>query len=127
MKQWKVIEFLVVEGETFINIHKRLQTVYKSETLDYSNVSRWVQRLIKNFENSKKLRNAIVRDMPCSGRLPNSVNQAYETKADTLVGTDRYITRNELAAELRVSHSSAYNIVDFPVFQKCVPAGSRDS
>ena len=36
MKHGTVIEFLVAEGKTPINIYKRLQTVYKDETLDYS-------------------------------------------------------------------------------------------
>ena len=41
MKQRAVVEFLVAKGKTLINIHNRLQTVHKDETLDYSNVWRW--------------------------------------------------------------------------------------
>ena len=40
LKQRAVIEFLVAEGVTTVNIYKRLQTVYKDKTLDYSNVWR---------------------------------------------------------------------------------------
>ena len=38
MKQRAVIEFLVAEGETPNNIHKRLLTVCKDEALDYDNM-----------------------------------------------------------------------------------------
>ena len=33
LKQRAVTEFLVAEGESTVNIHKRLQTVYKNKTL----------------------------------------------------------------------------------------------
>ena len=39
-KQRAVIEFLVSEGETPLNISKRLEKVYKSDAIDYSNVKR---------------------------------------------------------------------------------------
>ena len=48
LKQRVVIEFLVAEDETTANIHKRLQTVYKDKTLDYSNVWRRAHRLMTN-------------------------------------------------------------------------------
>ena len=35
MRQKAVIKFLVAEGETLINIHKKFQTVYKDEALNY--------------------------------------------------------------------------------------------
>uniref|UniRef100_A0A0L8HW53 Mos1 transposase HTH domain-containing protein n=1 Tax=Octopus bimaculoides TaxID=37653 RepID=A0A0L8HW53_OCTBM len=44
-KQRAVIEFLVAEGETPVNIHRRLKNVFEDNTLDYSNVCRWVRRL----------------------------------------------------------------------------------
>ena len=43
--QTAVIEFLVAEGETLVNILRRLQNVYMENTLDCSNVRRWVSRL----------------------------------------------------------------------------------
>ena len=118
MKQRAVIGFLVAEGETPINICKRLQTFHKDKTLDYSNVWRWTQHLIKNFKNFKKLETAIFRHMPRSGRLSTFVNLANETKTVTLIKADSYITLDELASELGVSHSSAHNIVDFLDFSK---------
>ena len=58
-KQRFVIEFLVPEGETPVNIHRRLQIVHKENTLDYSNVRRWVCRL-----NDEKVGVASVSDKP---------------------------------------------------------------
>ena len=42
-KQRAVIEFLVAEGETPLNIHKRLQNVYGDCAIDYSTVKRWAR------------------------------------------------------------------------------------
>lgn len=39
-RQRAVIEFLVLEGETANNIHRRLEKVYKRESLAKSNVYR---------------------------------------------------------------------------------------
>ena len=60
LKQRAVIEFLVAKGETTVNIHKRLRTVYKDNTLDYSIVWRWahllmIVRVRPNFEMNKVL------------------------------------------------------------------------
>ena len=43
--QRAVIEFLVAEKETVVNIHKRLRAVYRSCTVDRSTVGRWSQRV----------------------------------------------------------------------------------
>ena len=63
-KQRAVIEFLVAEGETPLNIHKRLQNVYGDCAIDYSTVKRWV-RWVKESEEVGK---ASVVDFPRSGR-----------------------------------------------------------
>jgi len=59
MKQRTVVKFLVAEGETPVNIYKRLQTVYIDKTLDYSNT---IQKAINGMapydvsQNQKKLK-----------------------------------------------------------------------
>uniref|UniRef100_A0A0L8FPW5 Mos1 transposase HTH domain-containing protein n=1 Tax=Octopus bimaculoides TaxID=37653 RepID=A0A0L8FPW5_OCTBM len=58
-KQRAVIEFLVAEGETPVNIHRRLQNVFE----DHSNVCRWVRRL-----KDEKVGTVSVADKPRSGR-----------------------------------------------------------
>ena len=105
LKQRTVIEFLVAEGETTVNIHKRLETVYKDKTLDYSNVWRWPHCLMTNSENSEfqELGNASLRDKPRAGHPSTSVNPANKTKADTLTRADGRITIDELASVLGVS------------------------
>ena len=71
-KQRAVIEFLVVEGKTPVNIHRRLQNVCTENTFDYSNVRRWGCRL-----NDEKVGTAHVANKPRSGRPSSSVNPAY--------------------------------------------------
>ena len=71
------------------------------------------QCLIKNLENSKQLRNAIIkRHASFSLPINFSTNPANEMKANTLIRADKRITLDELASELGVSHGSAQNIVD---------------
>ena len=122
-KQRAVIEFLVCEGETPVNIHRGLQNVYKEITLDYSNVRRWVCRL-----NDEKVGTASVADKPRSGRPSSSVIPANNAKSDALIREDRRTTLDELedrrttldelAESLGVSHGSAYNIVGSLGFSK---------
>ena len=120
LKQRAVIEFLVAERETTVNIHKRLQTVYKDKTLDYSNVWRWTHRLITTSENSEsqELGNASLRNKPRAGRQSTSVNPANKTKAGTVIRADRRITIDEFASVLGVSHGSAHNIVESLEYSK---------
>ena len=72
-KQRAVIEFLVAEGETSLKIHNRLRNVYKDNTIDYSNVKRWVQRFKKSTEDHEEvikpassIRHIVVAHQPLS-------------------------------------------------------------
>ena len=105
-KQRAVTDFLVTDGETPVNIHRRLQNMHKENTLDYSNVRRWVCPL-----NDKKVGTASVADKPRSGRPSFYVNPANKAKADALIREDRRTTLDELAENLGVSHESVYTIV----------------
>jgi hypothetical protein len=44
-KQWAVIEFLVHENESVVNIHNCLCAVYGSCAVDRSTVGRWAKRV----------------------------------------------------------------------------------
>ena len=112
-KQRAVIEFLVAEGESPVNIHRHLQNVYRDNTLDYSNVCRWVRRL-----KDEQVGSASIADKPHTGRPSSSVNPANEAKADALIREDRRITLDELAENIEVSHGSAHNIVKSLGFSK---------
>ena len=86
-KQRAVIEFLVAEGESPVNIHRRLQNVYRDYTLDYSNVCRQVRRL-----KDEQVGDASIADKPHTGRPSSLVNPANEAKADALIREDRRLT-----------------------------------
>ena len=107
-KQRTVIEFLVAEGEIPINIHRRMKNVYGDDTIDYSNVKRWVNRL----KDTGMVGKASVKDMPRSGRPSSAVNPVNSAKANALIRADRRITTDELALALNVSKGSAHNVVD---------------
>ncbi|XP_014791283.1 uncharacterized protein LOC106884420 [Octopus bimaculoides] len=106
-------EFLVAEGEIPVNIHRRLQNVFEDNTLDYSNVCRWVRRL-----KDENVGTVSVADKPRFGRPSASVNPANNAKPDALIREDRCISLNELEENLEVSHGSAYNIVELLGFSK---------
>ena len=50
LKQRAVVEFLVAERETLVNIHEGLQRVYHDEALGDSNVRRWASRFAKDSD-----------------------------------------------------------------------------
>ena len=83
-KQRTVIVFLVAEGEAPVNIHRRLQNVYKENTLNYSNVRRWVYRL-----TNEKLGTASVADKPRSGVRPRLWILSIKQKQMLLATEDR--------------------------------------
>ncbi|XP_014781843.2 uncharacterized protein LOC106877454 [Octopus bimaculoides] len=113
-KQRAVIEFRVAEEETPVNIHQQLQNVFEDNTLDYSNVCRWVHRL-----KDRKVGTVSVADKPHSGHPSASMNPANKAKTDALIREDSIsITLDELAENLEVSHGSAYNIVESLGFSK---------
>ena len=110
-KQRAVIEFLVAEGETSLKIHNRMKNVYKDNTIDSSNVKRWIQRFKKSTEDHEEVGKASIADKPRSGHPSTSVNPENKTYADELIRTDRRITVEELASKLDVSIGSAHSIV----------------
>ena len=110
-KQRAVIEFLVAEGETPLRIHNRLKNVYKDNTIDYSNVKRWVQRFKKSTEDHEEVGKVSIADKPRSGRPSTSVNPDNKTYADESIRTDRRSTVEELASKLDVSIGSAHSVV----------------
>ena len=112
MKQRAVIEFLVAEGETPVNIHKRLRRVYHDEALDYSNVRRWACRLAEDSDESQQSGHASLKDKSRTCRPSTSVNLDNKAIADKLIREDRHITLDNLASELGVIHGSAHHLVE---------------
>ena len=130
MKQRAVNEFLVAEGKTVVNIHKRLQRVYHDEALDYSNVRRWACRLAEDSDESQQSGYASLKDKSRTGRPSSPVNLDNKANADKLIREDRRITLDELASELGVSHGSAHHLLESlgysKVFARWVPRQLTD-
>ena len=80
-KQTVVIEFLLAEGETPLNIHRRLEKIYKTNVVDYSTVKRWSSRL----SGSEQTGQASVADLPRSGRPSTAINATNMAEADALI------------------------------------------
>ena len=78
-----------------MNIHRRLHNMYKENTLDSSNVRRWVCRL-----NDERVGTASAADKSRSGRSSSSVNPASKAKADVLIREERRTTLDDLAENL---------------------------
>jgi hypothetical protein len=104
IKQRSVIEFLYKSDETCaVNIHKKLLNVYKDETIDISNVRRWLKR----FKNEEK----DVYDRPRSGRPSTSNNEENVLRLEQLVQNDRRITVREMAESLGISIGSVETLI----------------
>ena len=74
-----MIEVLVFEGETPVNIHKRLKNVYMDNTLDYSNVRRWVQRINDTKDSDEEAETVTLTDQPKKFKTANSVGKIMAT------------------------------------------------
>jgi transposase len=62
-KQRALIEFLVHENESVVNIHKRLCAVYGSCAVDRSTVGQWIKGVRASGSAETEL-----RDLPRAGR-----------------------------------------------------------
>lgn len=112
-KQRIVIEFLVAEKETVVNIHKRLCDVYGSFAVDRSTVSRWVQRIKESGSGDTEL-----LDRPRCGRPATATNAEMLKCAEGIILTDRRITTQQLALQLSVSNGSANAVIKTLGFSK---------
>ena len=73
-KQRAAIEFLIAEGEIPLRIHNRLKNVYQDNTIDDSNVKRWVQRFKNSTEDHEEVDKVSIADKPRCGCPSTSVN-----------------------------------------------------
>ncbi|BFY99666.1 hypothetical protein BsWGS_02706 [Bradybaena similaris] len=95
-KQQIVIEFLIVEKETFVNIHKHLGTVCGSCAVDRNIFRCWPLRIMASASREIELL-----------ALPHSGHFATATRPDILnravICSDRLITSQQLASQPSVS------------------------
>ena len=103
-KQRSIIEFLTKEGCSPCDIHRRLQNVYGDDTIDKSNVLRWM----KKFEVEK----TSIEDKPRSGRPSTATTDNNRQRVDQLIRACTRVTIPELAAQLDVGHNAIRQIVD---------------
>lgn len=103
-KQRAVIEFLTKEGCRPSDIHRRLQNVYGDDTIDKSNVHRWMKKF-KEGETS-------IEDKPRSGRPSTATTDTNRQRVDELIRADRRVTIRELAAQLDCGHNAIQKMVE---------------
>ena len=138
-RQRAVIEFLVLEGETASNIHRRLENIYKREALALSSVYRWVERVSQPHvvdnsgdyhpnaaQDNPSNMTITLSDKPRTGR-PASVNTVTQGKVEGLILTDRRISLDDIARTLEISPGSSHSLVKSLCVQKCVLVGCPDN
>jgi transposase len=86
-KQGAVIEFLVHENESVVNIHKRLCAMYGSYAVDRSTAGRWAKRVKASGSAETELRDLPRADRPATANTPDMSN-----RADAIIRSDRRIT-----------------------------------
>jgi transposase len=97
-KQRAIIEFLTKEGCRLSDIQRRLQNVYGDDTIDRSNVHRWMKKF-KEGETSNE-------DKPHSGRPSTTTTDTNRQRVDELIRAERRVTLRELVAQLDCGHNA---------------------
>ena len=110
IKQRCVIEFLTAEGIAPIDIHRRLGKFYGDDTIDVSNVRRWV----RHFQDGEKG----VHDKPRPGRPCTAVTPRNEERLDQLIRGDRRIKTSELCAQLNVGCNALEKMLEHLGYHK---------
>jgi hypothetical protein len=106
-KQRAVIEFLVHEKESVVNIHKCLCAVYGSCAVDRSTVGRWAKRIKASGSAETEL-----RDLPHPGRPATANTPDMLNGADAIIRADRRITTRQLAVQLSISTGSVCSSIE---------------
>lgn len=113
IKQRCVIEFLYISGETNATaIHEHLFKVYKTETIDVSNIRRWIAR----FKNN----DFYILDKPRSGRPSTSVHDSNMQLVVQLIEDNRRIKVKEMSETIGISVGSILSILDKLSYRKIV-------
>ena len=101
-KQRAVIEFLIAENETVVNIHKRLCAVYGNSAVDRSSAGSWAKRV-----KASKSEECDLRYLPRSGRPATGTSPGMLNRADDIIRADRRVPTGKLALQLSVCKGSA--------------------
>lgn len=113
IKQRCIVEFLFKSDETnATKIYEQLFKVYKSETIDVSNVRRWIKR----FKNE----DFDISDKPRSGRPSTSVNDSNMELVADLIRGNRRIKVKEMSESIGISIGSVLSILENLNYRKLV-------
>src|SRR5258705_2937732 len=108
-----VIEFLCAEGETPVNMHKRMEKVYGASCVDISTVRRWVVQFNRGERE--------LRDSPRSGRPATAVTEENKERVDALIKDECRIRRQQLCNIVGIGHSGMDAIIEGLGYRKiCV-------
>jgi transposase len=107
-KQHAVIVFLTKEGCRLSNIHRRLPNVYGHDTIDRSNLHRWIKKF--------KEREISIEDKPRRGRPSTATTDTSRQRVGELSHAERRVTLRELATRLECGHNAVKKCV-----QQCTP------
>lgn len=102
-KQKAIIEFLVSENRSPIEIHRRLKTQFGDQTFDVSTVRYWVRMAKQNLLN--------LTDLPRSGRPKTGRTDELKMKVDQKIQENRRITQRQLAQQLGISQATVHRII----------------
>lgn len=106
LKQRAVIEFLSCEGVQPIEIHRRLEAVYGDETMDVSNVRKWVLRA-KSSERGQMN----IHDAERPGRPVTVTDELHHNRVDEIVRNNRRVRQSEIALQLGISKERVQAII----------------
>lgn len=107
LKQRAVIEFLYVEGvQNAAEIHRRLVNVYGTDTIDVSNVRRWVRKV--SLSNRGEMS---IRDEPRSGRPVTVTTVRNHDRVDAIIRENRRIKQWEIASMLGISKERVQEMI----------------
>jgi transposase len=81
-KQRAVIEFLVHENQSVVNIHKRFCAVYGSCAVDKNTVGRWAKRVKASGSAETELRDLPRAARPATANTPDSTSRIGGSQHD---------------------------------------------
>ena len=114
-----VIEFLCAEGETPVNMHKRMEKMYGASCIDINTVKRWV---VQFNQGEREL-----RDRPRSGRPATAVTEENKERVDALIKDDRRIRRQQLCDIVGIGHSGMDVTIEGLGYRKICALGASNA
>lgn len=116
--QRSVIEFIVPQNDTVVNIYTRLCSVYESCAVIRSTVLWWTQ-IIK----ASARRGTVLHDLPRSWLTASTTRPDILNRADVIIPIDRRVTIQQLASQISVDEGVWFNYRNDEIFTDFVQGG----